>query len=239
VIARSRARHLLGILLRGALLVWLVGHFALTAAYVAPLNPVTLALQPLLQATIGTYFEQNWGMFAPNPRSGEAVLLARPLRQDEVAALLERGLPSDGWYDLSTPLWDAFHQNPFTAYDRLTRPQSRAMLAYLNGGPELALWREACQRGDTAACGYYEQRLAQARGQAATLLEKVGAAFLRDIGPVGPAVTHIALRARELRAVPWSERYSAARETQDIELGVYPVDPHVATARTFQRGQRE
>ena len=130
--------------LRVVTLLWLAGHFLLTVAYVAPLNPVTLPLRPLLDGTIGTYFEQNWGMFAPNPRSGEAILLVHAFTDAQVAAIPDRGLPADGWYDLSTPLWDAFHQNRLSAYDRLGRPQSRAMLAYLNGGPELSLWQESC-----------------------------------------------------------------------------------------------
>jgi hypothetical protein len=208
----------------------------LTLAYVVPLNPVTLPLRPLLDATIGTYFEQNWGMFAPNPRSGEAIFLARPLTDADFAAIPERGLPAAGWYDLSTPLWDAFHLNRLSAYDRLARPQSRAMLAYLTGGPELGGWQEACQRGDPAACAYYEERLAEARARAGILLARVASAALHDLGQDDGRLTHVALRARLLQAIPWSERYGGTRGFQDVELGTYPIERGVATSRALRRG---
>src|SRR5699024_6174422 len=70
-------------MVRGAALGWLVVHFALTVAYVMPLNPVTAAVQPLLRATIGTYFPQGWAFFAPDPGWSVPVLLARPLSPAE------------------------------------------------------------------------------------------------------------------------------------------------------------
>lgn len=225
-----RARYFLAMGLRVATLLWLAGHFLLTVAYVAPLNPVTAPLRPLLDGTIGTYFEQNWGMFAPNPRSGEAILLVHPLTAEQVAAIPARGLPTDGWYDLSTPLWDAFYQNRLSAYDRLARPQSRAMLAYLNGGPELGVWQESCQRGDAAACAYYDEQRTAARARAGALLARVASAALHDLGQDGDGATHVAVRARLLQAVPWSERHSATRESQDLEFGTYPLGRGVATS---------
>jgi hypothetical protein len=229
-------RRQLTLVVRIASLAWLVGHFALTVAYVAPLNPATLPLRPLLDATIGRYFEQNWGMFAPNPRSGEAILLVRPLSAAEAAALPDQGLPPTGWYDLSTPLWDGFYRNRLSAYDRLGRPASRAMLAYLNGGPELGTWQETCLRGDAAACAYYAERLAEARARAGTLLARIGSAALHDLGQDAEPVTHVALRARLLDAVPWSERYAGTRETHDVELGTYPLVRGGATSGLPRRG---
>ena len=56
-----RVRGHLGLVVRVGVLVWLVGHFShLTALYVMPDNPLSESLQPLLRATIGRYFEQNW-----------------------------------------------------------------------------------------------------------------------------------------------------------------------------------
>jgi hypothetical protein len=223
LVARGSLKPWLLTGVRVATLGWLVAHFALVVAYVMPINPVTITLQPMLRATIGTYFEQDWGMFAPNPRSADVVLLARLLSAAEVAALPTQGLPADGWHDLSTPLWAGFHQNRFSAYDRLTRPQPRAIIAYLNGGPEAALWREYCQRGDQAACGVFQEQMAVARADAARLLAKLGSAFSREVGRPGEA-SHVALRARQLLPVPWSERYTAPRRVEDAELGVYLID---------------
>jgi hypothetical protein len=216
-------------LVRVATLLWLVGHFALTVAYVMPLNPVTLSIQPLLNATIGTYFEQNWSVFAPNPRSSDSVLLARPLSHAEMAAVPAQGLPTDGWYDMSTPLRAGFHQNRFSAYERLTYPERRAVLWYVNGGLELTPWSESCRRGDSASCEFYEEHLKMARSKAGRLLAKVGSAFSKDIAQPGQDISHVALRVRETRSVPWSERYTAEPVVRDFELGVYPIDHSVAT----------
>ncbi len=225
--ALARFRQHTSLVVRLATLAWLVAHFALTLAYVMPVNPITVGLQPMLGATIGTYFEQNWGMFAPNPRSGDLVLLARPLSDGEFGVLGSEGLPVDGWYDLSTGLWDAFHANRFSAYDRLTRPQTRAVLAYVYGGAELAGWREACDRGEAAACAELDVRGAAMRQHAEMLLTRLASAFAHDAGLASPAVTHLALRARELHPVPWSERYTGFRPTRDVDLGIYPRDDRV------------
>ena len=109
----------LGLVVRVGVLVWLVGHFSLTVLYVMPDNPLSESLQPLLRATIGRYFEQNWALFA------------RPLTPAEVAALPETGWPGEGWYDLSTPMWERFQYNRFTPDERLTRPQAEAFVVYL------------------------------------------------------------------------------------------------------------
>src|SRR5436189_132749 len=95
----------------------LVVHFSLTVGYLMPANPMTSAWQPFLDATVGVFFEQDWGMFAPNPASSDFALLAHPLTAVEVVALPATGLPPGGWYDLSTPLWAGFQQNRFSAYE--------------------------------------------------------------------------------------------------------------------------
>src|SRR5207302_9022584 len=72
VAPRAALRPSPSLLIRLAALLWLVVHFGLTVAYVTPLNPLTVLLQPLLNATIGTYFSQGWGFFAPNPGASVA-----------------------------------------------------------------------------------------------------------------------------------------------------------------------
>jgi hypothetical protein len=224
------------LLIRLAALLWLVVHFALTAAFVAPLSPLTLSLQPLLNATIGTYFPQGWGFFAPNPGASVAVLLVRPLSDAELAAVAARGLPDDGWYDLSTPLWDAFHQNHFSAYDRLALPQFRAMLSYLTGSQQLDPFRDACERGDADACTQYDAAMAETRAKAARILVKVASAFCRETARSGPEIRYVALRARELRSVPWPDRYGGQPVTRDVDLGVYAVDDEAVPSGLFRAG---
>lgn len=230
-------RRWLSGLVRAAMLLWLVVHFTLTVLYVTPLNPVKMQLQPLLDATIGTYFPQNWSLFAPNPLSSDQALLVRPLTASEFAKAADEGLPPDGWYDLSTPFWARFQQNRFSAYDRLIRAQSNAIRSYLTGGPEMAPWWEACRNGDQAACDYYARGLEQSRVQAGKLLARVGSAFCKDVG-CDEGFAYVAVRVRERSSVPWSKRYTAQPEVRDTELGVYPVDRDVASTGLYVIGGR-
>jgi hypothetical protein len=210
--------------IRIASLLWLVAHFGLTIAYLMPLNPLKVAMQPLLDATIGVYFEQNWSLFAPSPRSSEQALLARPLSNADVQAIPTHGLPTDGWYDLSTPLQIGFEHNHFSAYERLTRPQYRAVVSYLLGDPALVPWQQSCQKGDPGSCAVYTSRLRIARSQAAAMLARMGSAFYKDVARPDDTINYVALRMREIRRVPWDERHTAQRVTQDVELGIYPLD---------------
>jgi hypothetical protein len=224
------------LLIRLAALLWLVVHFGLTVAFVTPLNPLTVSLQPLLNATIGTYFPQGWGFFAPNPGASVAVLLVQPLSEAEMAAVPTRGLPEEGWYDLSTPLWDGFHQNHFSAYDRLALPQFRAMLTYLTGTQQLDPLREKCERGDAAACEQYETEMTAARAKAARILVKVASAFCKEIAQPDREIRYVALRARELRSVPWSDRHGGRPVTRDVDLGVYAVDDEATPSGVLRAG---
>jgi hypothetical protein len=223
---------------RIAALLWLVVHFTLTVAYVMPLNPVTASMQPLLRATIGTYFPQGWSFFAPDPAWSVPVLLARPLSPAEAAAVATEGLPSDGWYDLSTPLWERFHGNRLSAYARIAYPQLRATLAYSGGGKELALLSELCQKGSTPACESRDARLEAMHPQAGQLLARIGSAFCNEVLP-DQDVSHVALRLRERPIAPWEERHSGQSILRDVDLGLFAVDRSVATAGLWRDGRAE
>ncbi len=224
--------------MRLATLLWLVTHFALTAAYVMPLNPLKVALRPLLQATIGTFFQQNWSLFAPNPVSSNKSLLARCLAGREAEDLATAGLPADGWYDLSGPLWARFQRNRFSAYDRLSRPQSNAIRQYQSGSVRLLPWWQACEKGDSDSCAFLNEQLQLGRSRARRLLARIGSAFCKDVAESGDRFTHVALRIRETNSVPWSERYTGEPEKVDIEVGVFPVDERVVIPGLFKATAR-
>jgi hypothetical protein len=230
---RKNFKRWLSNLVRYGALLWLVCHFTLTALYVMPLNPIKMRLQPFLDQTIGTYFPQNWSLFAPNPVSSDEAILVRCLDNAEVEAMKASGLPTTGWQDISTPLWERFQRNRFSAYDRLGRPQSNAVRAYMTGGMDLEPWIESCQKGSEQSCKQIEERLKSARGEAAVMLGKVGSAFCLETAATKDA-THVAMRMRQTNGAPWSERYTPNRVTRDYELGVYPVDTTVATTGLFR-----
>jgi hypothetical protein len=217
---------------------WLLAHFTLTTAYVMPLNPVTVTLQPLLQATIGTYFPQGWSFFAPDPGWSVPRLFARPLTEAEVAAIAAQGLPPDGWYDLSTPLWERFHDNRLSAYARVAYPQLRATLEYSSGGPDMVRLAEACRQGDGPACESYEAQRDSARARAGRLLARIAAAFCNEVLADQP-VTHVALKLRERPIAAWTERNDASPPPREVELGVFPIDRSVTAAAIWRGGRPE
>ena len=222
--ARVKTRRWLGRGVRGVTLLYLAAHFALTFLYVMPVNPVSLETQSVVDATIGRFFSQNWRLFAPNPLSSDQIVLARCLDDNEAKAALAGKLPTDGWFDLSTPVWDRFHAHRFSAYDRLSRPATNAARQFITGGTYLAPWFESCQHGNQEACDVVKKQVELSRGPAALVLQRVGSSFCREAQP-GQSTTYVAMRLRQEAATPWSKRNDPSLKpaVSDDELGVYPI----------------
>lgn len=217
-------------------LVWLVVHMGLTVLFVMPMNPLTNELQPILDATIGTYFYQNWSLFAPNPVSDNHALLIRPLTGDEPEAVQAGGELADAnWFNVSDPLWSRFQRNRLSAYDRLSRTQSSAVRNYLSGGIELVPLFEACRKGSSGACETYEEQLAETRSRAVEILTRVASAISRDICRPVQSCTHVALRVRRTTGVPWSQRFEGEPVVRDFEIGLFPIDHSVASMGVFTK----
>jgi hypothetical protein len=217
--------------LRLATLAGLVIHFLLTVLYVLPINPVRLLIEPILQATIGTWFTQNWCLFAPNPLSSTQTLMVRCLTEAETPGG-GGSLPAAGWADLSSPLFERAQHNRLSAYERLVRPQENAVRGYLGSAVEFQPLIDRCAKGEKPACESLDQILKARRAGAAVLLRQLGSVYCREARPAAP--THsVALRYRERSAVPWSERFHGTPKTADFELGVYPVDDAVTLPRLF------
>lgn len=226
------------LIVRAGSVVWLVGHFAFTLLYVMPFNPIKMALDPLLNATIGTYFGQNWCLFAPDPLVSDHALLVRCVSRDETDHVKALGLPADGWHDISTPLWLRFQRNRFTAYDRLVRPQSNAIRQYLGGGPAAWEWKKACDRGAEDSCKTYRELVKQGQLAAGEYLRRAGSSFCLATTQDPGRVAYVALRLRQTSPVPWSKRYDDKfeRKVEDFDLAVYPVERDVVPLRVFRVG---
>jgi hypothetical protein len=208
-------------------------HFALTLIYVSPINPIKIALQPLVYSTIGVYFGQNWSFFAPNPISTNNTFLVRPITRQEMARLNPDALPEDNWYDLTSPLWERFHHNRFSAYERLSRPQSNGMRMYLGGGPELGPWMDACQKGDVEACHFYETQMEFYRERATELLTRIASGFSQEFLGSDQDVVAVALRIRTESVVPWSRRHVGKPAAKDLDLGVHDLVRGVAASGIY------
>jgi hypothetical protein len=234
-IDRTRGQRIGCDVIRLLTLFWFLLHFGLTVAYVLPPNPATNGWQRLLDATIGTYYSQNWQLFSPAPLAENFALYVLPLT-DAQAELAKHGLPHDGWFDITSPFWARFQQNRLGAYDRLTRPQVNGLLNWLSGGPGLSLWQRSCQLGDREACAFYEAQLRTTRAEEVKVLAKAASAFCKDVPRSCQDATQVALRAHKESGVPWSQRYAGGRPvSHDIDLGVYPIDWSVTNAHIYRR----
>lgn len=218
----------------------LIAHFTLTLLYNLPLTPLKMVSQPILEATVGTYFQQNWSFFAPDPIAANYSFLVRPLkagetaRQPRIGPVSAQSLPSDGWYDITSPLREQFQKHRFSAYERLARPQSNAMRQYL-GLPDLAPWMDACASGDQAACKFYENQLRLARSRATALLARIASAFCNETFP-DRDVLSVALRIRQRPVAAWSQRHVKKSVTKeaDVDLGVFGIDRNVSGSGLYR-----
>jgi hypothetical protein len=211
----------------------LVLHFAATLLYVFPMNPVKMELGPLANATIGTYFPQNWSLFAPTPVQSTQALLVRCLADDEVPKSSIDKLPQGGWEDVSSAHFSQAHRHRLSAYERLVRPMQNSIRQYVSGGPDLAPFHEACEKGDKDACKVRDEVIKPRRVQASQRLRRIGSAYCREAF-LRRRFAGIALRLREWSAVPWSARASGEPKVTDYELGIYALDEAVALPGLYE-----
>lgn len=207
-------------------------HFALTLVYVFPLNPMKMELGLLATRTIGTYFPQNWSLFAPTPVQSTQALLVRCLGPEEVPKP-GAPLPTEGWEDVSSAHFHQAQRHRFSAYERLVRPLQNSLRAYLNGGPDLQPFEASCAKGDKAACDVTQKALAPRRAAAAGMFRRIGSAFCREAFP-HRAIAGVALRFRDRAALPWSERNGGVPKVTDYALGVFPLDTTVALPGLYE-----
>lgn len=211
-----------------AALLCFAAYFVLTAVYCFPLNPLKERVEPFLDATIGRYFSQNWGLFAPTPVNANHVLLIQCLPPQESAPSPDR-LPADQWTDITTPLILGHQGNRFSAYDRVGRTHMNLMRLYLFGGPGVAPYIEACEKGDHDACSVANDGLKAAHATIGPRLAMVASSVCRA-GTNTSNATHVAIRIRQVPVRPWSKRsQSQDMAATDFDVGTFPVDRDVAT----------
>jgi len=216
--------------------VWLVVHFTLTALYVMPPNPINMSVQPLLATTIGTYFAQNWSLFAPDPIMADEALLVRCVGDGAAPRAPSEAFTLGAWYDVSTPFWKRFQRNRFSPYDRLVRAQSNAIRQFQGGSTYVSRWREACDRGSADACSLVDGLMRVERETAGAYLRRIACAFCLSATPSPERVVSVDLRLRETSPVPWSRRNEGGvtRKAADFDLASYPVERDVVKLSLFQ-----
>lgn len=232
MVRSSRVRSLAYRLLQIVSLGLLVVHFVLTALHVAPVNPLKLSVRGLLFLTIGKHLPQDWRVFAPVPVTSDEAILIRCLTLADHAM---PALPRDGWYDISTPLWQRYQRQRFSGYDRLSRPHTYAARTYIMGGMDADAWYQACRSGSQDACDVYNAVLANARNENSEILARIGSAYCTDLG-LANSTSHVAMRVRRSYPFAWSARNSGRpRFSEDLPVAIFPFNRAVKAPGLFTR----
>lgn len=212
-------------------------HLTLTMAYNLPSNPLSQSILPLLQATIGTYFSQNWRLFAPQPATSDVSLVVGCVDAPELAQLSARHEAGQevewagAWVDITAPLWTRHQQMRLSAYDRISRAQANAGRAYLQGPSGFESWSRACSNGESNVCAALSAIMLEYRSAQLVEIGRIASSYCRA---QSEGVAGVALRVRERRAIPWSQRFDDAEpEVSDVYLGILPVDRDVAPATLY------
>ena len=228
------------VLLKASAVLWLAAYMLLATINNMPSNPVKAALLPTLSVTVKKFYPQNWSLFAPNPVKNNQMIIARPLTHAEHEAVLAGApIPSDGWWDLHMPLWKRFQSMRFSAFDRLSRPQSNALRIYSVGPTFLYPWYDALQEETDPEKRkemeeFIEKMRTPYRDQARDVITKVASAFVLDAFPEPELYTHIALRVRRTTPVPWSKRFEEEAEFNDYPMEIVEVRHDLKTSGIFR-----
>ncbi|MFE8605508.1 DUF5819 family protein [Archangium violaceum] len=105
--------------LPAALIGVLAMHFAMTMAYLTPLNPVKLRLMPVVEGYIRPFFEQRWTLFAPNVDALTRYVLVSCRGEDAQGVVQEQP-----WVNITLPLHELKQRYRLTPADRLDRAQT-------------------------------------------------------------------------------------------------------------------
>jgi hypothetical protein len=157
-------------------------HFAMTLAYLTPLNPLKLRFYQPVTAYMQPFFVQNWHLFAPDPiRDTRVLTVACRLRQPDGT------VAETGWADVSTPFRRARQANRFTPADRMDRPQSGAVHAVFNRDETLMVLQKH-RRDEDPDYDRLLEELGRAEGrqreEALTVLNRIASAHCdRLYGP--------------------------------------------------------
>lgn len=212
--------------------IWFIVHFSLTFLFNAPLNPIKVRLNPLLDLTIGSFFSQNWSLFAPNPVSQDFILLVQPRRD----SLKDQSTANEHeWYNLSTPLWNRFQKKRFSAFDRLARSQSNSLRTALMGNPNMIGLFKACENNDSIACSNYDALLKSVQDKEIDKLVRISSSFCNELKDKNDfkGKDFLAIRIRIKSFSPWSRRYEKEITIKDVNLGTYPIDRSVVPMGLF------
>ncbi|MDR7481027.1 MAG: DUF5819 family protein [Armatimonadota bacterium] len=170
-----------------------------TALYLAPPNPLTLRLLPVVTAVQHPWFSQNWHLFAPSPIRSNVLLTVRCRAGDRITP----------WYDPMTSWLAAHHRSRFTPMGKLLRLPMNAMLMVL--GRTSDDWRHLLCRKvpDAPACRGADPGMQRQRQVGLRVLRRLASAACdRLVTPVRADAVQPRILIHD--PPPWSRRHLPA-----------------------------
>jgi ribosomal protein S18 acetylase RimI-like enzyme len=203
----------------------LVIHFALTLAYLTPLNPLKLRVHSLVSAYMEPFFAQRWSLFAPNLEAKARYLLVSCRTQDAQGLTQERP-----WMDITRPLRELKQRHRLTPADRLDRAQF-AGFKMIQSEDDESIRRLLEKPNDSEAyrqaVATVEQQRARVRKLGTQLMTRVASAACASLYP-DTHVLEVRVRVAITKSPPFSKRTEpdTSGETSYVEL---PWQPYEAT----------
>lgn len=94
-------------------------HFSMISFHAGPVNPISVKLKPHTDAYVGTWFQQNWHLFAPEPLTINYKLYVR-IKYTEVGSEHTKPITT-GWYDATSPMIEENNRSLFSPFNRMLR----------------------------------------------------------------------------------------------------------------------
>jgi hypothetical protein len=191
------------------------GYVVNTALYLAPPNPLTLRVLPVVMAIQHPWFSQNWHLFAPSPIRSNILLTVRCRVGDRITP----------WHDPMSPWLAAHHRSRLSPMGKLLRLPMNAMFMVL--GRTSDDWRHLlCRRTpDAPPCRETDPGMRRQREVGLLVLRRIASATCDRLA--GPARAD-AVQPRILihDPPPWSRRHlpAEAGTTRYVLLPWMPYD---------------
>ncbi|MNP30074.1 hypothetical protein D3C76_1231320 [compost metagenome] len=102
-------------------------HFSIISLHAGPVNPISVKLKSFSDAYVGSWFQQNWHLFAPDPLTNNYKLYVRIKYTEEAT---EQSLfKTTGWYDATSPMIEENNKSLFSPFNKMLR----ISMGHING----------------------------------------------------------------------------------------------------------
>lgn len=101
------------------LLAFMLFHFTIISLHAGPVNPISVKFKRFTDTYVGTWFQQNWHLFAPDPLTNNYKLYVRVKYTS--AASDNSPVVTTEWYDATAPMIAENNRSLFSPFNRMLR----------------------------------------------------------------------------------------------------------------------